>query len=321
MARAAKLLLPLIGLMVVGGALFYGLGGVAAPMANSVQSNDIKVDESSSSVAKSPESKASGSPLTPPVSADPNEATLPAPATPTNNPTLLHFVDKSAKNRLPVDFPSKIPALYDDQDIAWVLYVLRDSTDLDAIRNEAANLLRRSKVKDLEDHFFAILKNPAEKQRFTSYVIQHLGDMMTEYRDGTANDSMARATTIRKQISAALTDSRLMVRSEALLALTRERDPTAVAIIRKGLSEPTGDQGQDLLIRCAKEANLTDLIPAIRPLAYSENQVVRIAAVNVLAQWKDEASRPAFEEASRSSIQRIQRAGDLALRLLDPATN
>jgi len=234
---------------------------------------------------------------------------------------LLQFVDKTAKNRLPVDFPAKIPALYDDLDIAWVLYVLRDSTDLDAIRNEAANLLRRSKVKDLEDHFFAILKNPAEKERFTSYAIQHLGDMMTEYRDGTANDSMARVTTIRKLLSTALTDPRLMVRSEALLALTRERDPTAVAIIRKGLTEPTGAQGQYLLIRCAKEANLTDLIPAIRPLAYSENQVVRIAAVNVLAQWKDEASRPAFEEASRSTIQRIQRAGDLALRLLDSATN
>jgi HEAT repeat protein len=301
--------------------LFYVFGTAAAPTVVPSQPISGQPDKSTTAVVTGSEAKLPGSPLTPPVIVDSNEATLPTPATPTNNPTLLNFVDKSAKNRLPVDFPAKIPALYTDEDIAWVLYVLRDSSDLDAIRNEAANLLRRSKVKNLEDHFYAILKNPAEKERFTSYAIQHLGDMMTEYRDGTANDSMARAATIRKQLSAALTDPRLMVRSEALLALTRERDPTAVAIIRKGLTEPAGDQGQDLLIRCAKEANLTDLIPAIRPLAYSENQVVRIAAVNVLAQWKDEASRPAFEEASRSTIQRIQRAGDLALRLLDPATN
>lgn len=321
MSPTAKVLLPLIGLGVAGCVLFFVVGTATAPTVALSQPTTEPSDKSTTPVVTSPEAPALGSPLTQPAGAHPNEAALPVPATPTNNPTLGNFVDKSAKNRLPVDFPAKIPALYTDEDIAWVLYVLRDSTDLDAIRNEAANLLRRSKVKNLEDHFFAILKNPAEKERFTSYAIQHLGDMMTEYRDGTANDSMARVTAIRKQLSASLTDPRLMVRSEALLALTRERDPTAVAIIRKGLTEPTGDQGQDLLIRCAKEANLTDLIPAIRPLAYSENQVVRIAAVNVLAQWKDEASRPAFEEASRSTIQRIQRAGDLALRLLDPATN
>lgn len=319
MARTAKLLLPLIGIGVIGGTLFYIYAGAAASTA-APQPITEAGDKPAIGVIDSAGAKQLDTPPTQP-SSKLHEAALPAPATPTNNPTLLTFVDKSAKNRLPVDFPAKIPALYDEQDIAWVLYVLRDSTDLDSVRNEAANLLRRSKIKDLEDHFFAILKNPAEKERFTSYAIQHLGDMMTEYRDGTANDSMARVTAIRKQLSASLTDLRLMVRSEALLALTRERDPTAVAIIRKGLTERTGDQGQDLLIRCAKEANLTDLIPAIRPLAYSENQVVRIAAVNVLAQWKDEASRPAFEEASRSTIQRIQRAGDLALRLLDPATN
>ena len=249
------------------------------------------------------------------------DAPLPLPDKPTSHPALLRFIDKSAANRLPVDFPAKIPVLFHEQDVAWVLHVLRDSTDLDAIRNEAANLLRRSKVENLESHFIAVLRNPAEKERFTSYAIQHLGDMMTEYRDGTGDDSLGRAEVIRKQLRAALTDPRVMVRNEALLALTRERDPMAVAIIREGLSGPTGDQAQDLLIRCAKEADLTDLIPAIRPLAYSDDQVVRIAAMNVLAQWKDVASRPAFEEASLSTVPRIQRAGNLALRLMDPATD
>ena len=136
MARATKVLLPLVGLGVVGGALFYVWGSATAPDVNPTQPVVEQLDKLKSGVINDAGSKAPGTPRTQPIATDLNEAALPTPATPTNNPTLLHFVDKSAKDRLPVDFPAKIPVLYDDQDIAWVLYVLRDSTDLDAIRNE-----------------------------------------------------------------------------------------------------------------------------------------------------------------------------------------
>ena len=210
-----------------------------------------------------------------------------------------------------------MPLVTEPNDIQIALQVLRDLTDLDSIRNETVNLLRRSHYHDLSQILINITDDPRERERFRSYAIQHLGDMMKEFREGTADDDTSRAQIIRDHLAVALKDRHSMVRGEALLALTRERDPRAADLIRSGLHEPPGTVPADILIRCAKEAQLTDLIPTIRPLAYSENQVVRIAAVNVLAQWKDEASRPAFEEANRSTITRIQRAGELAIRLLD----
>ncbi len=245
----------------------------------------------------------------------PSAAELPA-ISEVLHPTLREFVDKTAKNRLPTNFPILVPTITQPNDILAVLRVLHDATDLDSIRNEAANLLRRSNVPDLGGHLIAILDNPVEHERFRSFSAQHAGDIMTELVQGTEPHSSEMAEAIRSRLVLALDDQHLMVRREALLALTRERHPHAVAIIRSGLNDPLWAPAQDLLVRCAHEAGLTDLIPAIRPLAYSSNETVRIAAVNVLAQWKDEASRPAFEEASRSSVARIQRAGDLAMRLI-----
>ena len=241
----------------------------------------------------------------------------PLPHIETSNVSLRQFADKTATDRLPINFPAQVPLVTEPNDIQLALQVLRDPTDLDSIRNEAVNLLRRSHYQDLSQQLIEITNDPRERERFRSYAIQHLGDMMKEFREGTADDDTNRAQIIRDHLAIALKDRHSMVRSEALLALTRERDPRAADLIRQGLREPPGTVPQDILIRCAKEAQLTDLIPTVRPLAYSENQVVRIAAVNVLAQWKDEASRPAFEEANRSTIARIQRAGELALRLLD----
>jgi hypothetical protein len=247
----------------------------------------------------------------------PTEDALPRPSALPENPALRIFVDKAAAPRFGGDFEARVPTINDPADIAWIVYVLRDATDLDAVRNEAANLLRRSHIAGVDQHLLAVLLSAREKERFQSYAVQHLGDLMREYRDGTVAEDISRARTIQTALVAALKNPHFMVRSEAVMALARERDPHAADIIRTGLNDPHWSQGQDLLIRCAKEAELTDLIPTIRPLAYATNDVVRIAAVNVLAQWRDEVSRPAFEEASRSSVPRLQRAGTLAISLLD----
>lgn len=252
-----------------------------------------------------------------PPSTPETSATQLRPSVTTENPTLRTFVDTAASPRFGSDFHSLVPTISDPNDIAWVIFVLRDHADLDAVRNEAANLLRRSYVPDVDRLLLDILASPLEKARFQSYAVQHLGDMAREFREGTKPEDMNRARAIHSALVNALKSPHFMVRSEALMALARERDPRAAEIIRKGLADPDWTEGQDLLIRCAKEAGLTDLAPTIRPLAYSTNDVVRIAAVNVLAEWRDEASRPAFEEASRSTVPRLQRAGALALSLMD----
>jgi len=250
-----------------------------------------------------PENKVSPPPVAPPVVIE--------------HPLLQRFVDKNATNRLPTNFPEQVPTLVSDEEKTAVLFVLHDHTDSDTIRNEAANLLRRSSIKNLSGHFLTVLDAPGEKSRFRSFVVQHLGDLMVDYLSSTDMEAMTKSGAIRERLVKALTDQDLFVRRESVFALTRVRDPKVTAVIRSGLQDPAWSGATDLLIHCAYDADLSDLIPAIRPFAYDTQDVVRIAAINVLAQWKDSASRPAFEEASRSSVQRIQRAGTLAMQIID----
>lgn len=242
---------------------------------------------------------------------------LPKPAVTTNNPALQRFVDTSDTSRFGGDFMSLVPTISDPNDIAWVLYVLRDHTDMDVVRNEAANLLSRSQVPGLDEHLLAVLASPHEKPRFLSYAVQHLGNLLQDFRTNSTVETVARERAVAAGVKQALQSPHVEVRSEALLILARERDPQAARIIRSQLAMPATDYPQELLINCAKDAELRDLIPSIRPLAYAENPVVRIAAIHALAQWRDEVSRPAFEEASRSAVARLTRAGALALSLLD----
>jgi transposase InsO family protein len=80
---------------------------------------------------------------------------------------------------------------------------------------------------------------------------------------------------------------------------------------------PSGDATRDLAIRCVQERGLREHIPAVRKYVRDPNDVTRIAAIVALSDWGDEESRPAFEEASKSSTVRLQRAGKAALQRLD----
>ncbi len=252
------------------------------------------------------------------VITQPTAPTIPVapPFEPIEHPVLSAFVSKDAANRLPTDFPERVPTITDANDIKAVLYVLNDASDSDTIRNEAINLLRRSHIKDLDKQLLQILDAPDEKDRFRSFVVQHLGDMMVEFIAGTEVGGMTRSGYIRDRLVKALSDKDLSVRRESVLALTKIREPAVTKVIHDGLQDPTWTDAHDILIRCAFETQATDLIPAIRPFAYDERTPVRIAAIVSLSQWKDAESKPAFEEASRSTVVRIQRAGTLALQTL-----
>ena len=254
--------------------------------------------------------------VTPPANNNVPSAPVASPVV-IEHPLLQQFVDKNAANRLPTNFPEQVPTLVTDDEKAAVLFVLHDHTDLDTIRNEAANVLRRSAIKNLSGHFLTVLDAPEEKSRFRSFMVQHLGELIVDYLNSTDMAAMTKSEVIRDRLVKALTDQDLSVRRESVFALTRIRDAKVTAVIRSGLQDPAWSGATDLLIHCAYDADLSDLIPAIRPFAYDTQEVVRIAAINVLAQWKDTASRPAFEEASRSSVQRIQRAGTLAMQIIE----
>ena len=73
----------------------------------------------------------------------------------------------------------------------------------------------------------------------------------------------------------------------------------------------------DLAIRCVKQLDLRDHIPAIRPFLASTNEPARIAAIVALSEWGDRESLDAFEEAGKSKSKRVKRAGQRAIRIME----
>ena len=132
-----------------------------------------------------------------------------------------------------------------------------------------------------------------------------------------------------------LSDKHFTVRCQALQNLCRLKDLQGAATAVKWLTEyapscvgadgKPADPGQERAailnqaIRCCKDLDLKEQIPAIRQYARDNNEVVRIAAIVVLSEWADEESRPAFEDAAQSPSVRLQRCAKAALERLDKA--
>jgi hypothetical protein len=70
---------------------------------------------------------------------------------PVQTPEFAAFVDRNARGRVTPDITSRIPRIRDDEDVPAVVSVLLDTEDDDTVRNEAANLLRRSEYPALTD--------------------------------------------------------------------------------------------------------------------------------------------------------------------------
>jgi len=231
----------------------------------------------------------------------------------TTSPRLATFVNREAKEpRVTGDITTRIPKVTDVKDIEAMSTVLADTKDDDTVRNEAANLLRRSGHPQLTDELITVLSNPEEKERFRTFCVQHL---YNNYKKAGPTEHVRIAATLRK----CLADQHVKVRREALLALHRLKDDDTEAIARKWLHEDgeNGDAVRDLVIRIIRERNLRDELPTIRKYARDKNVVIRIAALVTLSEWRDEESRPLMEEAAKSDRVRLQRCGKLALKRLD----
>jgi HEAT repeat protein len=203
----------------------------------------------------------------------------------------------------------------DARDLETLAQLLGDPEEDDTVRHEIANLLSRSNYALLEACLVKIVDNPAEKERFRSWAVQHLGTLLLD--ENASGDR--RALTERLRIL--LSDRHRYVQREALLALSRLDDAAVPDQVRDMLSDPAPDADpmRDFAIRIAYDYNRRELIPLIRPYAHSTNDIIRIAAIVALSQWGDEESRPAFEEAASSPGIRLQRAGTAALARLATA--
>ncbi len=242
--------------------------------------------------------------------AEPEKVAYSAP--PTAAPEIAAFVDRNAEGRVTADITSRIPRIRHDDDIPAVVSVLLDTEDDDTVRNEAANLLRRSGHSGLTDDLLRVLDDQKEGARFRAFCIQHL------WMNVEKADPAGRAK-IGSELREALSDRHIPVRREALLALVRMRDPKGRETAVEWLTAEKADGLRDAAIRCVRELGLRDHIPTIRQYLPDKNDVVRIAAIVTLSQWGDEESRSGIEEAAKSRSFRLRRCAEMALKRLDRA--
>lgn len=229
------------------------------------------------------------------------------------NAELANFLDPFGKGRCPADLSERIPRVNSKEEIEAVVALLLDTQDGDTPRNEAINLLRRSGYPDLERDLIAVAKSKTERPRFRAFAVQHLGISLEQAEREPKTPRSWSPLYVRDLCAELLKNEPNEVQREALYALIRARDARASDVIAQGFSSPQWEGSRDLLIRGALELNMVSKISEIRPFAYSEDVNVRVAALNALAQWKDEASRPAMEEALASKVARIKNAGEVAL--------
>jgi len=222
-----------------------------------------------------------------------------------SSPELSKLVDRRLpfEERVHGTTTGSILGVKDERDLKALVQVLSDPEEDDTVRHEIAYLLIRSEFTGLEAELFRILENPAEKERFRGWAVQHLGKLLS------SDPQVGVSSDLVEWLRQLLTDRHIEVRREALLALAWHDDPKAMEAVVEWLQAEgaEADSMRDMAIRCAHDKNLREHIPTIRPYARSTNDVIRIAAIVALSQWGDEESRPAMEEAAKSAVVRVQR--------------
>ena len=216
----------------------------------------------------------------------------------------------STNDRISSDISARIPYVKNQDDMAMLSAVLRDASDNDTVRNEVANLLHRSHYDRFAEDLMAVLDNPAEQFRFRTFAMQHLGQVVpSEIYDPEGRERIV------KRMTAALDDRDIPVRRQALQNLCRLKEPKGLetAIAWFSAKGQDADSVRDIAIRCLADLGKKEFLPAIRKYAKDPNEVIRIAALVTLAEWRDEGSGDALIDAVYSPSVRLQRCAEAAL--------
>ncbi len=295
------------------GTLFAVLAGIGWP----VQSATLRTTQ------PQPVPSASGTPTSTVVPAVIPQTTVAAPLpglTAPVSPALKIVADRTQRDdlRLKPLVDGTVTALT-PSDILLLRRILRDASDEDTIRNEAANHLRANQVADVADDCSVVLAQAGERPRFRSFAAQHLG---IAWLDACTQKAPEKAKALQPRLFALLTDRDVEVRREVLLALVRGGDTAGLAEAARLLasddaSDPAVPAMRDLALRIACETKQVASIPRVRVFLTHADATVRAAAILALGKLGDRASRAAIEAATKDKNLMVAGAAKSALAVID----
>lgn len=230
-----------------------------------------------------------------------------------HNQLLADFVDRRLSERVSADFHVRFPFLQHEKDLRAVASVLRDRYDNDAIRHEAAELLRRSQWPALLDELSSILDDPFEGERMREYVIQ--------YYFLIAENSGPEAEQARFLLQERLDDQDAGVRRQALWALGRLNDAQAHQHAVASLYDDTQVDLWDIAIRIIQVLDDRSHLDRLRIVAaQGPTTLSRIAALNLLTAWEDVSAKSIsidiLELPPRPENERLRNAATVSLHRL-----
>jgi HEAT repeat protein len=233
------------------------------------------------------------------------------------DPKLAKIVNRSLPldDRLAVLKADMLSRPNDPQEVAALISVVGDPLDDETIRDELAGMLYQFDLPGFVETLTRVIESEPQHPRFRTKATQYLGWSLA----GIVTEGEKRNRIIAK-LRQLLEDRDVSVRREAQRALVSQRDTKGSEAAVKWLLPPSSgsDDLREVAIRCVHDLDLREEIPAVRQYVRDPTPSVRIAAIEVLGAWGDEASRSVFEESANSKLPVVQAAGKAALNNLEP---
>ena len=206
--------------------------------------------------------------------------------------------------------PAPAPLPVQSAQVTEAFATLADTKATDTVRTRALSRLLREKAPGLDDALLKVLDAPAESPGFQAVALQHLGMVAKTVPP----DSQSRSRIVTRMQSY-LDGNDVTMRRLALQALCQLKHESGAQAAVKWLNDDSKEANRvrDMAIYCIRDLGLKDQIPVIRKHARDGNDVIRMAALTVLAEWHDVESLDAMKEAAEAGSPALRKVGKEAV--------